>query len=246
MFTACILLSAGPGLPADEPTSIEAVATRIHNAEEYTLRVSIPDTKEQVFRFRYQGNNDTVSRDNWTGWRVVPYLLPLATAPDGKGQVVLAFEFPGENRPLVLRSKGPADDIYLVRALGLNPAAKRWLGKQEPESPTVVKWSEKEPELDGEPLKKIPLELAAPVKLGKAAYEARRPELVRRFNRSYLYYPAAETARWSVTAGKGVVYLETGCSDLMYYARFRVELRKTLKGEWEVTRILALEAFKGE
>jgi hypothetical protein len=239
------LAALPPELLEPPPTVVQTVVGRIRDAKEYTLRVSIPRGGEQVHRFQWQENNEGTT---WPGWRVVPYLVPLAVPPDGKGQgqVTLTFDFPGRKEATVLTSKGLAEDIYLLRNLVDEKAYAKWLAKVAPDSKLVVPWPAEHPPAPGEALEKVPAGLAAAVKLGQDAYEAKRPELVRRFNKSYLHYPPAAAKKWSVYTGKDSLAIETGCHDLMYYARFRVELTKTPKGDWEVTRILAGEFFKGE
>ena len=125
-------------------------------------------------------------------------------------------------------------------------AATKWLERAAPDSKIVAELAELEPKAAGKGLEKLSPELAAAVKLGKAEYEAKRPELIRRFNKSFLFYPAAETKDWKVTADKDSLWIETGCHDRMYFARLRVEMRKSDKGEWEVARVMAGEFFKGE
>jgi len=227
------------------PSAVEGVVARIGAAKEYTLRVSIPGGGESVTRFKSETNNEG---NTWAGWHVVPYLLPIAVPRNGqgRGQVALRFEFPGWKEPIVLQSKGVAEDIYLLRSLTGAKEAAKWIEKTAPDSKLVVAWPKNDPDVAGELLKTAPAELAAAVKLGQDAYDAKRPELIRRFNQSYLYYPPAATKDWSVYAGKDALTLQMGCSDLMYFARFRVELKKTAAGPWEVTRILAGEFFKGE
>jgi hypothetical protein len=236
---------------ADEkPAPAVIAATRIAAVEEYTLRVSFPGGADKVLRFTNQKGDTENSR---TGWRVMPYVLPFATAADGKGQVKLSFEFPGQKEPTMLRSAGLTEDVYLLRLFGDEKESKKWLDKVVPESKLVVPWPEKdahlwdwEPKPVGDRLEKVPPKLAAAVKLGTDAYAANRPELMRRFGQSLLYYPLAPEQRWAVTVGKDALWLETGCADRMFAAFFRVELQKTKKGEWEVIRIFAKEVFKGE
>src|SRR5262245_16356499 len=229
------------------PTVVETVLRHIGRAEEYTLRVSIPGGGEHVMKFRQQANGEGTT---WGGWRIVPYLIPIAIPADGKGkgQVTLTLEFPGRKEPIVLTSRGLAEDVYLLRQCvpEADKAAAKWLEKVAPDSKLVAAWPEKEPRPVGEELKKVPPELAAAVKLGQDAYEAKRPEMIRRFNKSFLFYPPSSGKDWTVTAGKDTLALETGCHDRMYYARLRVEMRKTDTGAWEVTRILAGEFWKGD
>jgi hypothetical protein len=239
--TVPVLLFASYTAAVRMPT--EAAATAISDAKEYTMRISAPGV-EKTSTFR-QGKTVAETESSWSGWRVVPYLLPLTTRADGTGEVKLSFEFPGRKDPIVLHSMGLAEDVYLLRTLGIATEAAKWLDKQVPTSKLVSQWPADAPEEVGERLDKVPAELAAAVKLGQEAYEAKRPELIRRFGRSLLYYPPMTEKRWVVSTGKNTLWLDTGCHDRMYAARFRVELRKTDKG-WEVASILATEFFKGE
>jgi hypothetical protein len=245
LVTLLGLLASLPPEFLNPPTEVERVVARIGEAKEYTIRVSIPGGGESVMRFQSKESNEGAT---WAGWRVVPYLLPKAIPVDGKGrgQVTLTFEFPGRKEPIVFKSKGLAEDIYLLRSLVAEKDYAKWLATVAPDSKLVSAWPRNDRDVVGEPLKVMPAELAAAVKLGRDAYDAKRPELIRRFNQSYLYYPPAATKDWSVFAGKDALTLQMGCSDLMYAARFRVELKKTSKGGWEVSRILAEEFFKGE
>ena len=234
-------------LLAPPPTAIDVARGLIRKSEEDELRVAVPGGEEQVTKFRAQEDREG---NTWSGWRIIPYIIPIAIPADGKGkgQVTLTLEFPGRKDPIVLRSRGLAEDVYLLRHLvpETDKAAAKWLEKVAPDSKIVAAWPEQEPKAAGKDLEKLPPELAAAVKLGKDAYEAKRPELIRRFNKSFLFYPAPETKDWKVTADKDALWLETGCHDQMYFARLRVEMRKTDKGAWEVIRVLAGEFFKGE
>ena len=173
-------------------------------------------------------------------------MIPIATTASGKGEVRVSFQFPGRKEPVVLRSKGLAEDVYLLRHFGGEEQAAKWLDKMVPTSKTVVVWPEDKAWTYAEALEKVPAELAAAIKLGQDAYDAKRPELTRRINKSFLYYAPASAKQWSVSTGKDSLAIETGSADKMYHSRVRVELRKTDKGEWEVSRIVAGEFFKGE
>jgi hypothetical protein len=229
--------------PDEKPTPATIAATRIAAVKGYTLRVSFPGGADKVLRFTNQMGD---KENSLKGWRVVPYVLPFATGANGKGQVTLSFEFPGQKEPTVLRSLGLTEDVYLLRVFGDEKESKKWLEKVVPESKLVFPWPAKGPPPVGERLEKVPPELAAVVKLATDAYAAKRPELMRRFGTSLLYYPPASEKRWAVTVGKDALWLESGCADRMYVACFRVELQKTKQGAWEVTRIFAKEFFKGE
>ncbi len=244
MFTAFLPLIAPALLSTAGEIPVQRAAQAIHDTKEYTLRITAPGV-EKTSTFRYQAGDKAIET-SWGGWRILPYILPLATAGNGKGAVQLSFEFPGRKDPIVLHSKGLAEDVYLLRHLGCEKEAEKWLDKMISTSKMVTQWPEKEAWAGRDRLEKVPAELAAAVKLGQEAYEANRPELMRRFNQSYLLYPKATTKDWSVSTGKDTLSLETGCSDRMYFARIRVELKKTDKGDWEVVRILAGEFFKGE
>ena len=229
-------------LVAEERKPAELVTQFISEADEYTLTVKAPGV-EKVIRCQQRTNGEDTS---WGGWRIVPYLIPTATTASGKGQVTVTFEFPGRQEPVVLRSKGLAEDVYLLKHLGAEEQAAKWLDKMVPTSKTVVAWPEDKAWIYGEALDKVPAELAAAVKIGRDAYDAKRPELTRRFNKSFLYFAPAAAKDWRVSTGKDTLAIETGAADKMYFSRVRVELRKTDKGGWEVARIVAGEFFKGE
>jgi hypothetical protein len=237
------LLSLFVAFAEEERKPRDLVAQLIRKADEYTMTVSAPGV-EKVIRCQQKTNGDDTS---WGGWRIVPYVLPIATTASGTGQVQVSFEFPGRKEIIVLRSKGLAEDVYLLKHLGGEEKAAKWLDKVVPTSKTVVAWPENEVWAKSEHLEKVPAELAAAVKLGQDAYDAKRPELIRRLKDSFLFYAPAATMRdWKVSTGKNTLAIETGSSDQMYFSRVRVELRKTDKGEWEVSRIVAGEFFKGE
>jgi hypothetical protein len=231
-------------LVAEERKPVELVTNLIHEADEYTFKVTAPGV-ETVVRCRQTTNGEDTS---WGGWRIVPYVLPIATTASGKGEVRVTFEFPGRKEPIVLRSRGLAEDVYLLKHLcGDKAAVDKWLDKVVPPSKTVVAWPENKAHEYGEFLEKVPAELAAAIKLGQDAYDAKRPELVRRLKDSFLFYaPAATMRAWQVSTGKNTLAIESGSADRMYFSRIRVELRKTDKGQWEVARIVAGEFFKGE
>lgn len=240
MFVTLLVLLAA--VAEEERKPVNLVTELISKADEYTLTVKAPGV-EKVIRCKQRTEAEDTS---WGGWRIVPYLLPIATTASGKGKVTTTFEFPGRKEPVVLRSKGLAEDVYLLKHLGGEEAAAKWLDQVAPTTKTVVAWPEHEVWTRGEYLEAVPAELAAAVKLGQDAYDAKRPELVRRLKQSFLFYPPATAKDWSVSTGKDTLAIETGTSDKMYFSRVRVELRKTDKGNWEVSRIVAGEFFKGE
>jgi hypothetical protein len=226
----------------EEQKPVNLVDQLISKADEYTMTVKAPGVENVVPCKRETDGKDT----SWGGWRIVPYVLPIATTASGKGQVTVTFEFPGRKDPVVLRSKGLAEDVYLLKHFVGKEKAAKWLDKVVPASKTIAAWPENEVWTRYEYLEKVPAELAAAVKLGQDAYDAKRPELVRRLNESFLFYPPATTKDWQVSTGKNTLAIETSSSDKMYFSRVRVELRKTDKGDWEVSRIVAGEFFKGE
>jgi hypothetical protein len=237
------LLSLFVAFVQEEQKPVNLVDQLISKADEYTMTVKGPGV-EKVIRCKQKADGEDTS---WGGWRIVPYILPIATTASGKGEVTMTFEFPGRKEPVVLRSRGLAEDVYLLKHLGGEEAAAKWLDQVAPTSKTVVAWPENEVWTRYEYLEKVPAELAAAVKLGQDAYDAKRPELVRRLKHSFLFYaPATMMRDWQVSTGKNTLAIETGSSDKMYFSRVRVEMRKTDKGEWEVARIVAGEFFKGE
>jgi hypothetical protein len=240
MFVTLLVLFAA--VAEEERKPVNLVDQLIDKADEYTMTVKAPGV-EKVIRCKQKADGEDTS---WGGWRIVPYLLPIATTASGKGQVTMTFEFPGRKEPVVLRSRGLAEDVYLLKHLGGAEAAVKWLDKVVPTSKTIAAWPENEVWTRYEYLDKVPAELAAAVKLGQDAYDAKRPELVRRLKHSFLFYPPATAKDWQVSTGKDTLAIETGTSDKMYFSRVRVELRKTDKGDWEVSRIVAGEFFKGE
>ena len=236
------LLSLCVAFVKEEQKPAKLVGRLIGKADEYTMRVSAPGV-EKVIRCQQKTNGDDTS---WGGWRIVPYILPIATTASGTGQVQVSFEFPGRKELIVLRSKGLAEDVYLLRHLGGEEKAAKWLDQVVPTSKMVVAWPADKAWVYGKEEKEVPAELRAVVKLGQDAYDARRPELTRRLTKSFLYHAPAAEMGWTVSTGKNTLSIETGSVDKMYHSRIRVELRKTEKGDWEVSRIVAGEFFKGE
>jgi len=89
-------------------------------------------------------------------------------------------------------------------------------------------------------------EYADAMTAAKKAYDARRPGLIRKFSGSWLYYPAVGDARWSLHKKGDSLVAATGCSDLMYYAAFYIEMKKDERGRWIPVKISGFEGFKGE
>ncbi|MBA4065849.1 MAG: hypothetical protein C0501_19450 [Isosphaera sp.] len=230
------LMSAIETLPGHEADAL------IQKADAYTVRVTAPGVDLPIpFRATTDGRPT-----HGAGWVLVPSFVRRTTAATGAGEVRLTFTFPGRPGPVVLRSKGLAEDVYLLRHLGGERQAAKWLDAAVPASKLVVRWPDDHPW--GRPeYRDPPAGLAAAVALGKAAYDAKRPELVRRITRdSLLLLPPAAAAHWDASFTADTLTLDTRWSDRMYFALVRVELRKTAKGEWEVTRVLADEILKGE
>src|SRR5262245_16107311 len=236
------LLSMVVAIAEGEQEPFNLVEQLISKADDYTFKVTAPGV-ENVVRCRQTTNGENTS---WGGWRIVPYVLPIATTASGQGQVRVSFEFPGRKEPVVLRSKGLAEDVYLLRHIGGEEQAAKWLDKVVPTTKTFVAWPRDKAWEYSKEEKNVPAELAAAIKLGQAAYDSKRPELTRRLTKSFLYHAPAAEMGWSVSTGKDTLAIETGSVDKMYHSRVRVELRKTDKGEWEVARVVAGEFWKGE
>jgi hypothetical protein len=82
----------------------------------------------------------------------------------------------------------------------------------------------------------------------RAAYDARRADLVRKFatTDSWLFYPPADKAQWTVYRKAGEVIARTYCNDLMYAADFYFDMQKDAAGKWQCKTVRGGEFFKGE
>jgi hypothetical protein len=82
----------------------------------------------------------------------------------------------------------------------------------------------------------------------RTAYDARRGDLARKFATadSWLFYPPADKAHWTLYRKGGDVIARTWTSDLMYMADFYFDMQKDASGKWQCKAVRGGEFFKGE
>jgi hypothetical protein len=181
--------------------------------------------------------------DRWYGQRQVPRVIENAFGEPSKGKVYLKVTLKDGKESHTFTSRGTADDSYVLGALGMRERFAKWSDKEIPDTDDVQ--SLPADRLAAKEARLTPA-LKPAVDLATATYDAKRAELVKRFNRSFLYYPEGKQLTWTVYEAKESLYLESSCSDRMYSVRFRVELRPDKDGKWEYVRLLTEEKFKGE
>jgi hypothetical protein len=253
------------------PRSIQ----RIEEAAEYSFKVTVTGSDEalavevrdlppakvspQIGKERPQN----WVADRWFGNRMVPHVLLVACresekeAKKGDGDVRLEFVVPDKSEKeaketYVFRSRGLAEDVYVLSALGMQKQFAKWLAKAVPDSKEVqpLKPREERPARD-EPgaaelaaAEKPPDEWKPVLTAANAKYNEQRPELMKRFGGSFLFYPRLRERDWA--AFRRGDQLISGTADLMFYVTFRVEFQQDKDGKWHYVRTQASEEFKGE
>jgi len=177
----------------------------------------------------------------WVGRHILPLVLREGFTTASRGE--LYFRCVLDGRTWLAYSRGPAEARYAAGALGLGGIARELTGGAV-DSPDVEPWPRQDQDVGAE-LATTPA-LDGVLRAAREKYDAKRGELVRRFNRSYLFYAPARDMPWRLRSTGDRLFADTHCSDRMYAARFRVEFAADGEGGWTYRRLLAAEEFKGE
>jgi hypothetical protein len=244
------------------PESIQ----RIERAVEYSLKVTVKGSDEEVSvairdlppakispQIKKEKPRQWVA-DHWYGHRMVPHVLLQACGEPAKGSVQVELSLAGEGDKgkkeiYVMRSAGLAADVYLVSALGMQKQFAQWLAKAVPDSKEVqpLKPDGERPIAEGKDVK-LTDELKPVLAAATDKYNEQRPELLKRFGGSFLFYPLRKEKErdWAIVRIGDKLVFETSCADRMFYATFRLEFQQAKDGKWQYVRTLAAEEFKGE
>ena len=241
LAAACVVVLCSFGTAGDDKPKAneERGAELIGSGAEFELTLTAPDTGE-----KFQRTQEAVVWDD--------LVFSNCFAADGKGALVAVVRFPKTKDEFTLRSIGPAEDLYSLQIYKLEktfPKLHKKIVDGAKDTPDVkigqFGLGYKLKETDPVPNRLLPVVMAAGMK-----YEEKRPELMLRVKKdSYLFFPRAETAAWSIHIDGDRLFVATSCHDKMYHARFHVEFRKKAGGiakEWEYVRVYGEEQFKGE
>ncbi len=263
-LAALLIPAAAPGVWDARALAAERdeVLGAMSSAGEYTVDFTIDGVKETA-RLRVEDKPDRLFFRRtamgewlvgpWSGSRVIPLILSTTCAGTPGGAVRAVVRLLG--RPAyTLRTRGLAEDLYLLRCLPVGERFADWVKKVTPAaSPDVLVFNErraasrgfeeaKKKAADARPVE-MTKELAPAAALAAEEYARRRAELITRLGGSYLFYP--KSPRWALWRDGDALFATAGCHDRMYHARFTVELKRDGK-TWKFVRLLAEESFKGE
>jgi hypothetical protein len=177
--------------------------------------------------------------------RIIPFILTRAfrirPAPG-----VMTMDIDGLAAPFRLYSLGDAEATYAFMHLAPPDAFNKWLAKHAnpgsdiedlPKDDALMKATLGTKDVNGL--------LAA----AKRRYDHMRAKLIRKFNRSYLYYAPAAEMGWSLRRSLHgeKIYAIASTSDLMYMAQFWLEYEgEQHNGAWVPLNAYGQEIFKGE
>jgi hypothetical protein len=268
---AALLTTFGQPLTAGEPSregvtrsEVPASVQRIERAAEYSFKVTVEGSDEEVSvevrelppakvspQIKREKPRHWVA-DHWFGHRMVPHVLLVACREPEKGSVRLEFSLGSkegkERETYVMRSAGLTEDVYILSSLGMREQFAKWLAKAVPDSKEVQQLKpDKSVAADGKEVK-FTDELKPILAAANAKYNEQRPELMKRFGGSFLFYPRRREREgdWAISRAGDRLIFETRCADRMMYATFRLEFEQDKPGTWNYVRTLALEEFKGE
>jgi hypothetical protein len=233
------LLAVGAAAPPRSEAAMMAILRkRQWYGTEFILRLTVADTGETFTR---KGKVNAFEH----------LALKNCFAANGKGAFTAVLRFPETDEEITLRTAGLAEDFYLVHILGLQKPFAKWLARARggvKPSPDVAVGPRRERTKDAKAIDAVPPYLLGAVGAAAVKYEEKRAELFLRVRRhSHLYFPPAEKTQWRVIRDGDRLFVETGCSDRMYFAVFDIEFRKVGgDGEWEYVRMSCEERFKGE
>ncbi len=250
---ACLLLLPQTALAKETP--VEAIAEILQAADSYSYVLSAGGEDVKVKTVSGDSFN-TVLQGEGTGLqkgkdgvyiasphlatRIAPFVLQRAFVQAKKTDVKLEVTANGQSH--ILYAAGTAEAVYALRLLGPDGAFIGWLDAHAPLDSTLDALGSLPARTeDAKPQTEL-------IDSAKAAYTAHRPALMRRFNKSYLYYGAAKDMAWSLrrTKDKQTFYAVASAGDLMYMAQFWFSLAKSGDGKWVGGKIYGEEIFKGE
>lgn len=233
------LLSTRAAAAAPPQADPVKILRALEYGTEYELTLSVPETGET---FQKKG-------EFWAFQQLAFRCL----SADGKGAFTAVIRLPETGHKFTLRTRGLADDLYVVRILQLHKPFAKWHKKAcagVKNSPDVVVGRPHQPSKGAVAFDRVPAYLLSAVAAAAVKYEEKRPELSLRVREeeSCLYFPPAGESPWRVTRDGDKLFVRTWCVDRMYAATFEVEFRKVGNGdaEWEYVRLRGEEHFKGE
>lgn len=158
----------------------------------------------------------------------------------------LRVEVTSGTNSTVYHSRALPEAVFAIQTSRI-PAKDEWLAVLVPDSNTTQPWSECPDDIRrAQPLVRDSALARDIVAAAKPLYESHRPEFIKRYCRSLLFYGEADSVMWTVTQSQGNVLATAGCSDRMYFAQFGFMFKQNKTADWECTAIYGGEFFKGE
>jgi hypothetical protein len=234
----CLLSPAA----ADDEDTVATVVRRMRDREKHTVQLEIKKTGEAF----------TIPSPNGS---TEPWVLERAFAEKGAGALVATVRFEKDGRSVTLVSKGLTEDLFAVRYLRVENRFPKWYGPAlagikssadvqpyEIGNNNAVFW-----ERIAEPSKQMTEALG----YAKAKYDAKRPELMKRFHnagpyRNDLWYAPSQDMKWEILRDGKTLYITTLAASRGSSATFLIEFQEAKDGTWRYVRLLADESFYGE
>jgi len=255
-FVFLLLLFLSGAAYAANLTAV-ALSEQMEASEGYSYTLSAGDESVTVktvsgesFGTVLEGEGGGLKQDKNGGWiadphlshRIAPFVLQRAFA--GKeGDVALEIKLDGKKHKLY--ASGTAEAVYALRLLGPQGKFGKWLDAHAPLDPALEDLSKA-----GDLYNATKEAGTAPglKEQAKEAYAAKRPAIMRRFNKSYLYYGDASDIGWQSRVSKDgkTMYEVASSADLMYAAQFWFRFTRGSDGKWMQDKIYGEEIFKGE
>lgn len=234
------------------------ISEQLQSAESYSYTLSaggesvtVKTASGKSFGTVLEGEGGGLKQDSSGGWiadphlshRIAPFVLQRAFAAGKEGDVALEVQLNGKKHKLY--ATGTAEAVYALRLLGPPEKFGKWLDAHAPLDAALEDLSKA-----GDPYNATKEADTAPglKEQAKEIYAAKRPALMRRFNKSYLYYGEAGDIGWQSRVSKDgkVMYEVASSADLMYAAQFWFRFTRGADGKWVNDKIYGEEIFKGE
>jgi hypothetical protein len=262
---------AEDGVPTARPKALDAMEA----ADAYSLEVAVKGVDGVAHLqikdihadyspvFKKLAADQWVADASYTGRKLIPLVLSNACGGPERGSVRVTVYLDGRKEGSAFRSRGLAEDFYILQHLPVKEMFRDWLKKTVPTSADVLlsrqnlllppphaeETSEAFQQAQARRQKAhkvdISAELEPAVTLARAKYDERRDELIGRLSHSLLFYPESKDLKWSCERDGDHVFVSASCSDGWAGASFTVELERA-DGEWQYRRLLGSEVFKGD
>ena len=221
------LLAAGMNIP-------ETIEFKKNAAQPYDLSAFRNGAKEE--KLTYGG---------------MSFVLRSAFSTVKHPDLKLTFKI-GNEADVTFYAKGMPEVVFALKYFISEQETRKWVAVHliEPKFACPITdlkaWGELEAAKDSIEVKLDSEEAKEPLALAKAEYDSRRAELIARYSGSFLFYKPADKLTWVARKKDSVWFLSTAMSDLMYAARFTLQIESAENQKLKCVNIYGLEFFKGE